>query len=97
MIDIDYHIGGAVGSAKATATQSRGKAETERPSLDPAVTALLDHIAEDLAREYVRLMERAADAGSHERLPSADGDQEATHASRDLRPLQLGEPAPREH
>ena len=29
-------------------------------SIDPAVAALLDHIAEDLAREYVRLMEHAA-------------------------------------
>jgi hypothetical protein len=97
MIDIDYHIGGAVGSAKATATQSRGRSETERPSLDPAVTALLDHIAEDLAREYVRLMERSATVSSHDGLPSPDHDQEASHASRDLRPLQLGEPAPGEH
>jgi len=36
----------------------------ERPAqpapIDPAVAALLDHIAEDLAREYVRLMESAA-------------------------------------
>lgn len=36
----------------------------ERPgpsaSIDPAVAALLDHIAEDLAREYVSLMEHAA-------------------------------------
>lgn len=84
-------------SAKATATQSRGRTETERPSLDPGVTALLDHIAEDLAREYVRLMEHAATASSHDGLPSFDDDQEASHASRDLCPLQLGEPAPREH
>ncbi|MFQ5514678.1 MAG: hypothetical protein ACE5FG_09585 [Myxococcota bacterium] len=32
----------------------------ESASIDPAVAALLDHIAEDLAREYVRLMEQAA-------------------------------------
>jgi len=87
MIDIHYHYGGAVGSPKATAKQSRGEAETERRALDPAVIALLDHIAEDLAREYVRLMERAADAGGHERFPSPDDDQEAADASRDLRPL----------
>jgi hypothetical protein len=27
---------------------------------NPALRSLLDHIAEELAREYVRLMERAA-------------------------------------
>lgn len=97
MTDNNYHFGGAAGSAKATATQSRGRPEAERPSLDPAVTALLDHIAEDLAREYVRLMEHAAAASSHDGLASPDDDQEASHASRDLRPLQLGEPTPGEH
>lgn len=86
-----------MGSPKATATQSRGRPETERPSLDPAVTALLDPIAEDLAREYVRLMEHATTASRHDGLPSPDDDQEASHASRDLRPLKLGEPAPGEH
>lgn len=39
-------------------------ATPERPgrsaAIAPAVAALLDHIAEDLAREYVRLMDRAA-------------------------------------
>ena len=30
------------------------------PAADAAVTALLDHLAEELAREYVRLMEKAA-------------------------------------
>jgi ABC-type polar amino acid transport system ATPase subunit len=29
------------------------------PAADAAVTALLDHLAEELAREYVRLMEKA--------------------------------------
>jgi hypothetical protein len=28
---------------------------------NPALRSFLDHIAEELAREYVRLMERAAD------------------------------------
>lgn len=48
--------------SKAAAVEVRPN--RERParsaSLDPAVAALLDHIAEDLAREYVRLMENAA-------------------------------------
>lgn len=30
------------------------------PGTDPAVTSLLDHLAEELALEYVRLMEEAA-------------------------------------
>ncbi len=30
------------------------------PAADAAVTALLDHLAEELAQEYVRLMEKAA-------------------------------------
>jgi hypothetical protein len=38
--------------------------EPERTSRDPAadtaMAALLDHLAEELAREYVRLMEKAA-------------------------------------
>lgn len=38
------------------------------PVADAAVTALLDHLAEELAREYVRLMENAA------RDESIDGD-----------------------
>jgi len=86
-----------VGGSKATARQSSGRPGTERPSLDPALKALLDHIAEDLAREYVRLMEQNAGAGGHERLPSPDDDQEAPNASRDLRPVQLRESAPGEH
>ncbi len=30
------------------------------PAADAAVKALLDHLAEELAQEYVRLMEKAA-------------------------------------
>ena len=37
--------------------------------IGPALTALLDHIAEDLAREYVRLMERAASDGGANARP----------------------------
>jgi hypothetical protein len=86
-----------VGRPKATATRSTARPESERTSLAPAVTALLDHIAEDLAREYVRLMEGAAKADGPERLPCPDEDQEARDASRDLRQVQLREPAPGEH
>jgi hypothetical protein len=53
----------------------------ERPprrstSTDPAVAALLDHIAEDLAREYVRLMEQAAQEDGTKR-PTQQEAQEA--------------------
>ena len=71
--------------------------ESQRAPLGPGVTALLDHIAEDLAREYVRLMERAAQVDNTERPPSADEYQEALDAGSDLRQVQLREPAPREH
>jgi len=45
-------------------------------SIEPAVAALLNHIAEDLAREYVHLMERAAQEGGNEH-PPWKGAQEA--------------------
>ena len=37
---------------------------------EPAVKALLDHIAAELAAEYVRLMETAAQAGDPSSMPS---------------------------
>jgi hypothetical protein len=42
-------------------------AATERPvesteRIDPALRALLDHVAAELAQEYIRLMQAAADA-----------------------------------
>jgi hypothetical protein len=74
-----------VGRPKATATRSTERFESQRTSLAPAVTAFLDHIAEDLAREYVRLMEGAAKADGPEGHPCSDEDQEACDASRDLR------------
>jgi hypothetical protein len=53
----------------------------ERPgrsaSLDPAVAALLDHIAEDLAREYVRLMESAAHEADEAGEPTSRDRREA--------------------
>lgn len=36
------------------------------PDLNPAMTALLDHLAEELALEYVRLMAAAAEVSLHE-------------------------------
>jgi hypothetical protein len=65
MIDSDYHFGGAMARAKMAAAEARAsREEPARPApIDAAVAALLDHIAEDLAREYVRLMENAAHEG----------------------------------
>jgi hypothetical protein len=34
----------------------------EQPGMDPTLRALLDHVAAELAAEYIRLMEAAADA-----------------------------------
>ena len=48
-------------SKTAAVEAGASREQPARPaSIDPAVAALLDHIAEDLAREYVRLMEHAA-------------------------------------
>lgn len=41
-------------------------------ALEPDISALLDHIAVELAAEYVRLMEAAADAEGC--FPSTDDD-----------------------
>jgi len=53
--------------ARSKTAAVEAEASREQParsaSIDPAVAALLDHIAEDLAREYVRLMESAAHEG----------------------------------
>jgi hypothetical protein len=40
--------------------------ERDVRALDPAVRSLLDHVAAELAAEYVRLMEAAAKAEAHE-------------------------------
>lgn len=86
-----------MGSSKAMTARSEQLHESQRAPLAPAVTALLDHIAEDLAREYAHLMESAAQHDNIERLPSPDANQEARDAGSDLRQVQLREPAPREH
>jgi hypothetical protein len=63
-------ISGAAVTRSKTAVvemEAAGQRPGRPASIDPAVAALLDHIAEDLAREYVRLMEHAAredDAGT---------------------------------
>jgi hypothetical protein len=39
--------------------------EPDAQTLDPAVRSLLDHVAAELAAEYIRLMEVAAEAEAH--------------------------------
>ena len=45
-----------------------GRAQAERFSDNPAVRELLDHLAEELAKEYISLMQ-----ASVERSPSEEG------------------------
>lgn len=43
------------------AAQTRGSADqAAKPAIDPSLRGLLDHIALELAEEYIRLMEAAA-------------------------------------
>jgi len=64
-------------SRRAAVEIGAGEERLGPPSpIDPAVAALLDHIAEDLAREYVRLMERAAHLEDGVNRPPARGRQE---------------------
>ena len=51
------------------------------PRRNQAVMDLLDHLAQELAEEYVRLMKQALQ-------------EEDRHESGDLCPVQFGEPAP---
>jgi len=51
------------------------------PRRNRAVMELLDHLAQELAEEYVRLMKQALQG-------------EDRHESGDLCPVQFGEPAP---
>jgi len=50
-----------VGRLKAMVVDAVAERPGRLASIDPAVAALLDHIAEALASEYVRLMEDAAE------------------------------------
>lgn len=60
--------------SKTAAAEVRASREQPAPPapIDPTVAALLDHIAEDLAREYVRLMENAAHEGDADVPTSRD-------------------------
>jgi hypothetical protein len=42
------------------------------PAANPAVAALLDHLAEELAREYIRLMEQTAREDERPSTPSGE-------------------------
>ncbi len=54
----------------AAAEVSTSRERPARPaSIDPAVAALLDHIAEDLAREYVRSDGTGRPRGRRGRIP----------------------------
>lgn len=61
------------------------------PANDPAVRDLLDHVAEELAKEYVRLMKEASLTAT---CPHVEPEKGKSHESRDIRPIQLRKPAP---
>lgn len=72
-------IGGNVGAAKASAIAPTAPPQPEEDwsaLTNPAVTALLDHVAEELAREYVRLMKNAAAVDEAQDRRPADTDAE---------------------
>lgn len=56
----------AMSSRPAASPMERDPDPAWSPAANPAVAALLDHLAVELAREYLRLMEHAAqeDAGA---------------------------------
>jgi hypothetical protein len=63
MIDHVYHSDKAMALAmtKTGSASTAGAPQTAlSPECNPAVAGILDHLAEALAREYVRLMEEAA-------------------------------------
>jgi hypothetical protein len=65
MIDADYHQGVAMRVEPATpfhAVERPEKGQRPADTWPEGVRRLLDHLAEELALEYVRLMERAAGA-----------------------------------
>jgi hypothetical protein len=59
------------------------------PANDSAVRDLLDHVAEELAKEYVRLMQEGILTG-----PNVEMEERKRHESRGIRPIQLRKPAP---
>lgn len=50
----------AMSSRAASSPMDSDRDRAWSPAANPAVAALLDHLAEELAHEYVRLMEQAA-------------------------------------
>ncbi len=48
------------------ARRTNGDAEADSTGLDEGLRALLDHVAVELAEEYVRLMEASVEADSTE-------------------------------
>lgn len=67
MIDTDYHRRMKVSDKNSQMAKSFQAAKLEPPwdpAANPHVAKLLDHLAEELAMEYVRLMELAAEEDS---------------------------------
>jgi hypothetical protein len=63
MIDSDYHRRAscmAVANAHVASELLEPEPPARNSAADMALTALLDHLAEELAREYVCLREKAA-------------------------------------
>ena len=60
MIVDDYHSMCLLQHPRHARLNRRARELAWTPYSAPALTALLDHIAEELAREYVRLMKAAA-------------------------------------
>lgn len=48
----------------STSHRSADQAGDQHPQFDPNLRALLDHLAVELANEYIRLMESAAETGA---------------------------------
>jgi hypothetical protein len=63
MIDTVYHLGVAMKNEQIdwlADPDDLGAVPGAKPRWSPAVTELLDHLARELAEEYVSLMEQAA-------------------------------------
>lgn len=63
MIDSHYHIIQTMPyvKSKAVPLPASEPEPTWSPAANPAVAELLDHLAQELAREYIQLMEEAAE------------------------------------
>ncbi len=56
MIDSVYHNGSTEMAKRTSKSKKRQTSEVELHSDTPAVRELLDYVAEELAKEYIRLM-----------------------------------------